>query len=342
MSPEADPANGGARRASGPMTPAEPVLGRDVWDWREGLIADKSLTPATRLLGVRLSMYANVQTGACFPSESTLANNVGTSRTRVHERIGELVARGWVQYEREGKIGRAASYLLTLPAGDPARAGETGGSLVSVQVDATETPNLHQSGAELAPVGGETCTDGGAVSSEPPKEVNYLKPASLADASAAEAASDPPRLESVWLDVDADPENLTSDGERFVIVRPDLPQLGIDPEFQCHGIKLGMWDRHAYAIFFTLVWLGTEAERLKFTVEWSDERTRFLKRNAGPNRLPDIAAVIRDLGEPQELIIYGAPSSANWHRLADYLKPLRRRYADPADPRNCSLGRLAA
>ncbi len=88
------------------------LAGREIWEWRNAVCADKSLLPAARLVAMRLSFHADRATGECFPSQGTLATEVAMHRSRVQRHIADVMARGWLEFARPPKRGVGNRYRL--------------------------------------------------------------------------------------------------------------------------------------------------------------------------------------------------------------------------------------
>jgi Helix-turn-helix domain len=88
--------------------------------WQRAL-RDSGLPAATRLVGLVLSTYMNMQGGSAFPGASRLANDTGLCVRTVKKHLGRLVRTGWlVIVERGGLKGekrRANRYQATFPDG---------------------------------------------------------------------------------------------------------------------------------------------------------------------------------------------------------------------------------
>jgi DNA-binding transcriptional MocR family regulator len=74
---------------------------------------DNRLTPRAKLCFGRLLEYHNTITGACFPSEATLARDLSCSARSVRSAIKELKILGYVKVVRR----LCNHYELALPSG---------------------------------------------------------------------------------------------------------------------------------------------------------------------------------------------------------------------------------
>ena len=70
-------------------------------DWLRAL-AGAELSAMTRLIGMRLGLHLNCNTGRCDPSYAGLACEIGTSRSGAIRAIAALEASGWIEVDRHG------------------------------------------------------------------------------------------------------------------------------------------------------------------------------------------------------------------------------------------------
>ncbi|MGU3419543.1 helix-turn-helix domain-containing protein [Methylobacterium sp. D54C] len=96
--------------------------------WMEKLLADKNLSQSAKLIGVRLALHHNSQTGRCFPTVETLMDGTTNSRATVHRGLTALRKAGYIDW-KTGNSKWSNSYELK---GVPTRqSGERPASKVS-------------------------------------------------------------------------------------------------------------------------------------------------------------------------------------------------------------------
>ncbi|MDP7305473.1 MAG: helix-turn-helix domain-containing protein [Pirellulaceae bacterium] len=61
------------------------------------VIRDTSLPPLTRLVYVALAIYADHETGECFPSQKTIADDIGIKERAVRNHLQALIDAGYVE-----------------------------------------------------------------------------------------------------------------------------------------------------------------------------------------------------------------------------------------------------
>lgn len=83
----------------------------------DAILADKSLTPATKLVLMGVLSHIRKQGGGkCFPSEETLARETGLAKRTVRSAKYRLKARGWLDWSYiEGSMPRRCTYTLKVP-----------------------------------------------------------------------------------------------------------------------------------------------------------------------------------------------------------------------------------
>jgi hypothetical protein len=96
---------------------------RDVW--MRALVADHSLSPMTRLVGVRLGLHFNCKTGRCDPSYATLAAEVAISERSAIRAVSSLKAQGWIAVKQRGGGYRTYSNNFTLQTPNDEVTGES-------------------------------------------------------------------------------------------------------------------------------------------------------------------------------------------------------------------------
>lgn len=80
----------------------------------DGLLAERTLAPIERLVGVRLARFLNLKTGQLNPSFETIAGATGMSIRTAKRHVQTLVDAGWIV--RRSKRGRVSNeYALTNP-----------------------------------------------------------------------------------------------------------------------------------------------------------------------------------------------------------------------------------
>ena len=97
--------------------------------WIEAVLASRVLTPAEKILAVRLGHHCNDRTGRCDPGEAVLADGCGLCGRYVRMLKRSLKAKGWIRYsENRGgsRNGRGISnqYILLMghvPSSEPTR-----------------------------------------------------------------------------------------------------------------------------------------------------------------------------------------------------------------------------
>lgn len=78
-----------------------------------GGIAALSLNPADKLVLLALVDRSDAA-GVSFPSQYTLARDVGLSRSTVQEALARLLASGVIVEHEKGRQGRSTRYLVTV------------------------------------------------------------------------------------------------------------------------------------------------------------------------------------------------------------------------------------
>lgn len=74
------------------------------WNWKRGIRCDKRLTDAAKVLAAALcDQFADRDTGACFPSVSTLAESLGKSERSIQRSIAALRDAGWLDTVVRGR-----------------------------------------------------------------------------------------------------------------------------------------------------------------------------------------------------------------------------------------------
>jgi hypothetical protein len=81
--------------------PADTVKSlRDRDAWMCGLLADRTLSPVARNVGLRVALFLNIKSGRCDPSYGVIAHAIGVHRTSAIRAIDALVSRGWLAVNR--------------------------------------------------------------------------------------------------------------------------------------------------------------------------------------------------------------------------------------------------
>lgn len=85
------------------------------------VIRDTSLPYLTRLIYVALATYADATTGECWPSQQTIAADVGIQERAVRTHLKTLIAAGYVRVVRRRRQDSAVLQLTTLRPAPPCR-----------------------------------------------------------------------------------------------------------------------------------------------------------------------------------------------------------------------------
>lgn len=100
--------------------PAEiPATTRFLWrrdDWMRKVTADIWLKPVDRLLGVYLALRMNAGNQATWPSQPTIARDLGISKPAVARSVKNLRKEGWLRVTRTER--RFNVYEIKLPSED--------------------------------------------------------------------------------------------------------------------------------------------------------------------------------------------------------------------------------
>lgn len=117
------PASGDDPKAAGPPGRETVADNRGRMRFIEALIAHQGLAAIERLVGVRLALFLNLQTGQLNPSFKTIANSTGISDRSAKRHVQALVDAGWVTREsRRGRVSNAYGLILpTVPTGGTVR-----------------------------------------------------------------------------------------------------------------------------------------------------------------------------------------------------------------------------
>jgi hypothetical protein len=83
--------------------------------WMECLAAAGDLSPALRLLGIRLALHRNLATGRCFVGYETLAREVSILTRSAKKLVAQLERHGWIRIKRGGGREKANEYEFTIP-----------------------------------------------------------------------------------------------------------------------------------------------------------------------------------------------------------------------------------
>jgi hypothetical protein len=87
---------------------------RDRDDWLELLLAEDQLSLGAKVVGARIALHHNVETGQCNPKIGTLVLGTRMSESTVRRRIDELEVTGWLRVDRT--LGRHSnSYEVRVP-----------------------------------------------------------------------------------------------------------------------------------------------------------------------------------------------------------------------------------
>jgi hypothetical protein len=80
--------------------------------WIDRTMADHDLTPAARLIGARLGLHKNLDTGQCNPGYGTLGKESGYPVRSAMRAIAELESKGRIGATRTEGGGKSNSYTL--------------------------------------------------------------------------------------------------------------------------------------------------------------------------------------------------------------------------------------
>jgi hypothetical protein len=105
--------------------------------WMRG-VAGMKKSPTARLLGLRLALHRNAETGQCNPSYQTLADEVGVDRCTAIRAINSLVDAGWIA-PPDSKGGRSNNFVLTIPDSSASATVKKRNSGTSATVSNSET-----------------------------------------------------------------------------------------------------------------------------------------------------------------------------------------------------------
>jgi hypothetical protein len=123
---------------------------RSHFAWQEHVAARADLTPAEKLIALRLALYRNVESGRCDPSLAGLANSAGVNVRTARRAIAKLEQLGLIVVERTpGGSGHRNYYHLIVP--------ENGGSETPV----SDRRTLPETGVNETKNRGERCTETG-------------------------------------------------------------------------------------------------------------------------------------------------------------------------------------
>ena len=83
-------------------------------DWLKLLLAAGELSPAAKVVGARVALHHNVNTGQCNPAIGTLVLGTTMSESTVRRRIDELEVAGWLRVDRtRGRHSNSFELLAT-------------------------------------------------------------------------------------------------------------------------------------------------------------------------------------------------------------------------------------
>ena len=80
------------------------------------------MTPFEKVVGARLALYLNIETGRCDPTQYAIAKDINAGVRTVRRAIAKLVASGWLTKTRRGSE-RSDFYWLKTPR--PANSGQS-------------------------------------------------------------------------------------------------------------------------------------------------------------------------------------------------------------------------
>jgi Helix-turn-helix domain len=87
---------------------------KDRDQWLELLLADDELSLGAKVVGSRIALHHNVETGQCNPKIETLVDGTRISQSSVRRHVAELETAGWLRVDRT--VGRYSnSYELRVP-----------------------------------------------------------------------------------------------------------------------------------------------------------------------------------------------------------------------------------
>jgi hypothetical protein len=93
-------------------------------NWIRQLLASE-MPPIAKVVGTRLALYLNMETGRLDPTQFAIAKDTGTTDRNVRRGIAKLVARGWLAKTRRGSE-RSDFYRLKTPRPDESVQSECG------------------------------------------------------------------------------------------------------------------------------------------------------------------------------------------------------------------------
>jgi hypothetical protein len=114
--------------------------------WRDGIRNDNRISRSLYPVLLELSMYADTETGRCWPGHATLARALRCSEKTIGRQLSAGVDLGWLGVDqrasggRNGK-GRATVYRLTIPA---QKQGNTGHGCPSFVEEEQETVDVRE------------------------------------------------------------------------------------------------------------------------------------------------------------------------------------------------------
>ena len=137
----------------GSLTP-KPQTVRDndsFFAWMRGVAEDRELSFTARLIGLRLALHRNADTGKCNPSYQKLADEIGVYRGTALRAVQLMVKRGWLA-DPDSSGGRSNNFVFLLPASGSSATVEAMNGGTSATVNSRTSATVETSTVAVAPL----------------------------------------------------------------------------------------------------------------------------------------------------------------------------------------------